>query len=66
MEEWYLGYLTQGTEGGALDYRGINIERHYDQHADVPSVYSGGWYDSYARATITILRPRTKGVSLLN
>nr|WP_243239816.1 CocE/NonD family hydrolase [Sulfobacillus harzensis] len=52
MEEWYLEYLTQGVEGGPLDYRGINIEGHYAEHADVPSVYSGGWYDSYTRATI--------------
>lgn len=52
MESWFLEYLATGTRGGALDYRGIDIEAHYGEHADVPTVYSGGWYDSYTRATI--------------
>lgn len=52
MEEWYDHYLRNGTEGSRLDYRGIHIENHYAEHADVPTVYSGGWYDSYTRATI--------------
>lgn len=52
MEEWYDAYLRHGTEGSRLDYRGIDIESHYPEHADVPTVYSGGWYDSYTRATI--------------
>jgi len=29
----------------------VNFERYYDQSADVPTVYSGGWYDSYTGAT---------------
>ena len=29
----------------------MNFERFIGQTADVPSVYSGGWYDSYTRAT---------------
>jgi putative CocE/NonD family hydrolase len=52
MEQWFVQYLTAGIEGGVLDYRGINIEKHYPEHADVPTMYSGGWYDSYTRATI--------------
>lgn len=52
MEQWYLDYLRQGTDQGPLSYRGINIEQYYGEHADVPTVYSGGWYDSYTRATI--------------
>ncbi|MDE0168488.1 MAG: CocE/NonD family hydrolase [bacterium] len=30
---------------------GLNFAAHYDRTADVPTIYSGGWYDSYARAT---------------
>ncbi|WP_134671765.1 CocE/NonD family hydrolase [Halorussus marinus] len=29
----------------------INFEAHYDEMADVPTVYAGSWYDSYAKAT---------------
>ncbi|MFP4590416.1 MAG: CocE/NonD family hydrolase [Halobacteriales archaeon] len=30
---------------------GIDFERYYDDSADVPTVYAGGWYDSYTGAT---------------
>lgn len=30
----------------------MNFEAYRDQTADVPTVYSGAWYDSYPRATI--------------
>lgn len=32
-------------------HRGYAISEYYDEHADVPTLYFGGWYDSYARAT---------------
>jgi hypothetical protein len=51
-EQWYWEYLTTGTECSLWDERGVNVERYYEEHADVPTVYSGGWYDSYTRATI--------------
>jgi putative CocE/NonD family hydrolase len=51
-ERWYWEYLTTGTSGALWDSRGVNVERYWDEHADVPTVYSGGWYDSYTRATI--------------
>jgi len=51
-EQWYREYLTTGVEGPLWDSRGPNVERYLDEHADVPTVYSGGWYDSYTRATI--------------
>ncbi|HEV8672881.1 MAG TPA: CocE/NonD family hydrolase [Methylomirabilota bacterium] len=31
---------------------GLNIEAHFPAHADVPMVFSSGWYDSYTRATL--------------
>lgn len=30
----------------------LNFEAYRDQTADIPTVYSGAWYDSYPRATI--------------
>jgi len=30
---------------------GLNFEAYYDESADVPTVYSGAWYDSYTKAT---------------
>jgi putative CocE/NonD family hydrolase len=51
-ETWYWEYLTGGVAGDLWEARGPNVERYYEEHADVPTVYSGGWYDSYTRATI--------------
>ncbi|MGC8487218.1 MAG: CocE/NonD family hydrolase, partial [Clostridia bacterium] len=45
-------YLTTPVSGELWNSRGPNVERYFDEHADVPTVYSGGWYDSYTRATI--------------
>ena len=39
------------SEDGYWLQTGLNFEVHYDRTADVPTVYSGGWYDSYTRAT---------------
>lgn len=51
-ESWYWEYLTTAVESPLWDSRGPNVERYYGEHADVPTVYSGGFYDSYTRATI--------------
>jgi putative CocE/NonD family hydrolase len=32
---------------------GYSIEGLYERHADVPVYFCGGWYDSYARSTVT-------------
>ena len=37
--------MTIGSNGGYA------ISQYYEEHADVPTLYLGGWYDSYARAT---------------
>ena len=39
------------SEDGFWQQPGLNFEAHFDRSADVPTVYSGGWYDSYTRAT---------------
>lgn len=51
-ERWFRQYLATGTEGAPWDSRAMNIERYHAEHVDVPTMYSGGWYDSYTRATI--------------
>ena len=40
------------SEDGFWQQSGLNFEAHFDRTADVPTVYSGGWYDSYTRATM--------------
>jgi putative CocE/NonD family hydrolase len=50
-EQWVLDILTHGEFDEYWQQRGYAIAHHYDEHADVPSLYLGGWYDSYARAT---------------
>ena len=51
-EEWALDLYETATSDAALwQTTGMNFEAHVDNHSDVPSTYSGGWYDSYTRAT---------------
>jgi len=50
-EQWALDILTHGEYGEYWKQRGYAISEYYREHADVPSLYLGGWYDSYARAT---------------
>ena len=50
-ERWAIDILTHGEFDGYWKQRGYAIDEYYDEHADVPSLYLGGWYDSYARNT---------------
>ena len=50
-EQWVLDILTHGEYGPYWQQRGYDIAGYYAEHADVPTLYLGGWYDSYARAT---------------
>jgi putative CocE/NonD family hydrolase len=51
-ERWVMDILTRADYD---DYwklsRGYGISEYYSEHADVPTLYLGGWYDSYARNT---------------
>ena len=52
FERWAIDLLTLAREDDWLwQLPSMNFERFIGQTADVPSVYSGGWYDSYTRAT---------------
>ncbi|MBI4639335.1 MAG: CocE/NonD family hydrolase [Candidatus Tectomicrobia bacterium] len=50
-ERWAIDIQTQGDYGDYWKQRGYAISEYYNEHADVPTLYLGGWYDSYARAT---------------
>ncbi len=50
-EQWVLDLYTHGDYDDYWRQRGYAISDYYDEHADVPTLYLGGWYDSYARAT---------------
>ncbi|PSQ15326.1 acyl esterase [Halobacteriales archaeon QS_8_69_26] len=51
-EEWAFDVMETGALSEDLwQNPGINFERYYEESADVPTVYSGGWYDSYTKAT---------------
>ena len=50
-EQWVLDILGEGDYNDYWKQRGYAIEQYYEEHADVPTIYLGGWYDSYARGT---------------
>ena len=50
-ERWAIDILTHGEYDDYWKQRGYAPVEYYDQHADVPTLYLGGWYDSYARNT---------------
>jgi putative CocE/NonD family hydrolase len=46
FDYYYRGEYDEFWQQDCLDQ-----ERYFDRHADVPGVYSGGWYDPFAIAT---------------
>lgn len=50
-EQWLMDILGEGEFNDYWKQRGYAIDQYYDEHADVPTIYLGGWYDSYARGT---------------
>jgi putative CocE/NonD family hydrolase len=50
-EQWAIDILTHGDYTEYWKQRGYAINEYYPEHADVATLYLGGWYDSYARAT---------------
>jgi putative CocE/NonD family hydrolase len=46
-----LDLFAHGDYDDYWRQRGYAISEYYAEHADVPTLYLGGWYDSYARAT---------------
>ncbi|MBN1400005.1 MAG: CocE/NonD family hydrolase, partial [Anaerolineae bacterium] len=50
-EQWVLDISSHGDFDAYWKQRGYAIDVYYGEHADVPTIYVGGWYDSYARGT---------------
>ncbi len=50
-EQWVLDLLGEGDFNEYWKQRGYAIDHYYDEHADVPTIYLGGWYDTYTRGT---------------
>jgi putative CocE/NonD family hydrolase len=49
VEQWVVDLQTVGERTDYWKQRGYAPVEYYDEHADVPTLYLGGWYDSYAR-----------------
>ena len=49
VEQWIVDLQTVGERTDYWKQRGYAPCEYYDEHADVPTLYLGGWYDSYAR-----------------
>jgi hypothetical protein len=56
IEQWVLDIQNRGDYDDYWRKRGLSIEHYWDEQADVPTLFFGGWYDSYARATTTNYR----------
>jgi putative CocE/NonD family hydrolase len=50
-EQWLLDIQRNAAYSDYWREPGWGPLPWYDQHADVPTLYVGGWYDSYTRAT---------------
>ncbi len=68
-EQWCLDILTKGVYDDYWRQPGYGPRPCYDQHSDVPTLYVGGWYDSYTRSTcenfVELSRRQTAPVHLL-
>ncbi len=51
-EQWCLDILQHVTYDEYWKQPGYGPKPYYDEHADVPTLYVGGWYDSYPRSTV--------------
>ncbi|MCO5177910.1 MAG: CocE/NonD family hydrolase [Thermomicrobiales bacterium] len=52
VERWALDLYTNGDYTEYWDHPGLNFAKYWDEHADVPLLLCGAWYDSYTRATL--------------
>ncbi len=53
LEQTVFAYYYRGAYDEFWAQDCCDQERYFDRHADVPGVYSGGWYDPFAVATTT-------------
>jgi putative CocE/NonD family hydrolase len=51
LEKTLFDYYFRGTYDEWWQQDCCDQERYWDRHADIPGVYSGGWYDPFAAGT---------------
>ncbi len=51
-EQWCIDISTHVTYDDYWRQPGYGPRPYYDRHADVPTLYIGGWYDTYTRNTL--------------
>ncbi len=51
-EQWAIDIQTHGLYDDFWQQPGFGPRAHYGEHADVPTLYVGGWYDTYTRGTL--------------
>ncbi len=68
-EQWCLDLITHTTYDDGWRLPGYGPRPYYDEHADVPTLYIGGWYDTYTRSTaenyVELSRRQTTPVHML-
>jgi predicted acyl esterase len=50
LEQTFFNYYYRGAYDEFWQQESCDQERYFERHADVPGVYSGGWYDPFAGA----------------
>ncbi len=55
-EEWAFELLTHADYDDHWKGPSVNPREHYGNFPDIPMLFVGGWYDSYARASTEHLR----------
>jgi len=51
-EDWCIDIYTHAKYDDYWKTPGYGPRPFYDQHADVPTLYVGGWYDTYTKNTL--------------
>lgn len=51
-ERWAIDVYSHGDYDEYWQHPGFDFARYWDDHADVPLLLCGSWYDSYTRATL--------------
>lgn len=52
LEQWVIDLQTRATFDDFWRKPGFGPKPWLQQHADVPTLYLGGWYDTYTRGTL--------------
>jgi putative CocE/NonD family hydrolase len=59
-EQWCLDICSHAAYDEYWKIPGYGPQPFYDRHADVPTLYVGGWYDTYTRGTLENFREQRK------